>query len=453
MNKIKSVFYCKECGGEHAKWLGKCSFCNTWNTIIEKKIKQNPVRSSIAPDLLQTNTPLKLDEIADKETERLIPDDEEFKRVLGGGIVSGSMVLIGGEPGIGKSTLMLQVALSLKAKTLYVSGEESLAQIKMRAKRINHESDQCYFLDSNDIRHIAEQLKLIDANILIIDSIQTLISDAVEGIQGSITQIRQCATELQHLAKKENISIFIIGHINKEGHLAGPKILEHMVDVVLQFEGDDRNQYRMLRTLKNRYGSTAELGIYEMTHLGLEEVSNASQAFIEQREENYSGIAVGVGMEGLRPIMIETQALVSPAVYGNPQRTTNGIDQRRVHMLLAVLEKRCGLKLGTKDVFLNIAGGIKLKDTALDLGMICCIISSYLDQSINPKCCFASEVGLSGEIRPISHIELRIKEAAKLGFKKIFISSSQKMNFQTPKGISIEHCNKIQDVVPKVFKV
>ena len=242
MNKIKSVFYCKECGGEHAKWLGKCSFCNTWNTIIEKKIKQNPVRSSIAPDILQTNTPLKLDEIADKETERLIPDDQEFKRVLGGGIVSGSMVLIGGEPGIGKSTLMLQVALSLKAKTLYVSGEESLAQIKMRAKRINYESKQCYFLDSNDIRHIAEQLKLINANILIIDSIQTLISDAVEGIQGSITQIRQCATELQHLAKKENISIFIIGHINKEGHLAGPKILEHMVDVVLQFEGDDRNQ-------------------------------------------------------------------------------------------------------------------------------------------------------------------------------------------------------------------
>ena len=323
----------------------------------------------------------------------------------------------------------------------------------MRAKRINHKSEQCYFLDSNDIQHIAEQLKLINANILIIDSIQTLISDAVDGIQGSITQIRQCATELQHLAKKENISIFIIGHINKEGNLAGPKILEHMVDVVLQFEGDHQNQYRMLRTLKNRYGSTAELGIYEMNHSGLQEVSNASQAFIEHREENYSGIAVAVGMEGLRPIMIETQALVSPAVYGNPQRTTNGIDQRRMHMILAVLEKRCGLKLGNKDVFLNITGGIKLKDTAIDLGMICSIISSYLDQSINQKFCFASEVGLSGEIRPVSHIELRIKEAAKLGFKKIFISKSQKISFKAPNGLSIEVCSKIQDVVPKVFKV
>ena len=452
MAKVKSIFFCKECGGEHAKWQGKCNFCHSWNTLTEHKIKGTKSASTSAINILQNNTAQKLEEIPHADIDRIPLPDEEFTRVLGGGIVPGSLILIGGEPGIGKSTLLLQLSLSLKKKVLYVSGEESLGQIKLRAERLKLKSEHCFFLDSHDSQHILEQCKLIDADILVIDSIQTMASQEIEGIQGSIGQIRQCTTEFQKMAKKENVSVFLIGHINKEGNLAGPKILEHMVDVVLQFEGDHQNHYRLIRTMKNRFGSTSELGIYDMKMSGLTPVSNPSQAFLENRTESDSGIAVAVGLEGIRPIMIETQALVSPAVYGNPQRSTNGLDLRRVNMLLAVLEKRCGLKLGNKDVFLNIAGGIKLKDPAMDLANVSSIISSYMDQVIPSKSCFAAEVGLSGEIRPIAQMDIRLKEAHKLGFEKIFISKAQQYSSDLAKKINIIPCARLQDVVPHLFK-
>ena len=453
MAKVKSIYFCKECGGEHAKWQGKCNFCGSWNTLSEHKVQNTKSKASSASQILSQNTAQKLEEIPNADLERISVEDEEFARVMGGGVVPGSLILIGGEPGIGKSTLLLQLALSLKKKVLYVSGEESLGQIKIRAERLGLSYNNAYFLDSHDSQHVLEQCKLLNAEILIIDSIQTMASQEIDGIQGSIGQIRQCTTEFQQLAKSNDIPVFLIGHINKEGNLAGPKILEHMVDVVLQFEGDAQNQYRLLRTIKNRFGSTSELGIYDMKMQGLSPVYNPSQAFLEHRCENDSGIAVAIGLEGIRPIMIETQALVSPAVYGNPQRSSNGFDLRRLNMHLAVLEKRCGLKLGNKDVYLNITGGIKLKDPAIDLATICAIISSYMDQVIPSKSCFAAEVGLSGEIRPIAQIDLRIKEAEKMGFERLFISSAQQFSKGLSHQLKLIPCARLQDVTPKLFKL
>lgn len=431
MAKSKSAYFCQSCGYESPKWLGQCPSCKQWNTFVEEVMEK---ASSRVPEWRSTNTSpgiqkrtnkaAVIHEIVYSEEQRMLSPDKEFNRVLGGGIVPGSLVLIGGEPGIGKSTLMLQLALSIpKVKTLYISGEESEQQIKMRAERLQQNSNaNCYILTETSMQNIFKQIDQVEPNVVVIDSIQTLHSAQIESAPGSVSQVRECTAELLRFAKETNTPVFIVGHITKDGSIAGPKVLEHMVDTVLQFEGDRNHVYRILRSVKNRFGSSSELGIYEMQGSGLREVSNPSEIMLSQREEQVSGIAVAAMLEGLRPLMIEVQALVSNSAYGTPQRSSTGFDTKRLNMLLAVLEKRFGFRLSAQDVFLNIAGGLRVEDPAIDLAVIAALISSQQDIALPSNITFAGEVGLSGEIRAVNRIEQRIQEAEKLGFEQIFIS-------------------------------
>jgi DNA repair protein RadA/Sms len=452
--KIKKAFFCTNCGNESTKWIGRCPGCNEWNTYVEEIISKensNPNQSTFKDFSVKTK-PVKLTEVKQNDISRFYSDDPEFNRVLGGGIVPGSIVLIGGEPGIGKSTLLLQIALSLNdLKILYVSGEESVEQIKMRADRINVKNDSLYLYSETCTQTIFEQVKALEPNLIIIDSVQTVYSQYILSASGSISQVRECAGEFQRLAKETNIPVILIGHINKEGEIAGPKLLEHIVDTVLQFEGDRNYTHRLLRTIKNRFGSALELGVYEMKSHGLQPVINPSDILLGNRDEALSGVAIASTMEGMRPLMIEVQALVANAVYGNPQRSSIGFDTRRLNMLLAILEKRGGFQLSNKDVFLNLAGGIKVSDPALDLAVLAAIISSYKDEEISNNTAFCAEVGLSGEIRAVSRIEQRIAEAEKLGFDKIFIS---RYNAKLPKdkfSIKIVTVGKISEIYGDLF--
>lgn len=425
MAKIKKAFFCQNCGYESAKWLGKCPSCGEWNTFVEELIDsgKKSTDESWKSDKKGRSATIKLIDIEKKEQEYIRTADEELNRVLGGGIVPGALVLVAGEPGIGKSTLFLQNGLRMpEAVVLYISGEESEGQIRMRADRIQGKSDHFYLLTETDTTAIFKEIKKLQPDLIIVDSIQTLKSPYVESAPGSISQIRTCTAELQEFAKATNTPVFIIGHINKEGSIAGPKVLEHMVDTVLQFEGDQHYLYRILRTIKNRFGSTSELGIYEMTAGGLRQVSNPSEILLSKKDESLSGVAIAASIEGIRPMLIEAQALVTHSVYGVPQRTVNGFDLRRLQLLLAVLEKRGGFQFGAKDVFVNIAGGLRVSDPSIDLAIISALLSSYEDVPLPKQYCFAGEVGLSGEIRPVNRIEQRITEAEKLGFEKIFIS-------------------------------
>ena len=448
MSKVKTTFICNNCGTNFPKWQGQCTSCKSWNSISEEvilKTKSNTWETESVKSVKST-TPQKISNIVYKEENRLVTSDSEFNRVLGGGIVPGSLTLLGGEPGIGKSTLLLQIAIRLPYSTLYVSGEESQNQIKMRANRINHESDECYVLTEISLESIFKQIKKIQPQILIIDSIQTLKTELVDSAPGSVSQIKTCTSELINFAKKTSTPVIIIGHITKDGNIAGPKILEHMVDTVLQFEGDRNHVYRILRVNKNRFGSTNEIGVYEMNVKGLKEINNPSEILISKKNQELSGNAISATIEGMRPFMIEVQALVSTAVYGTPQRSSTGYNSKRLNMLLAVLEKRVGFRLASKDVFLNITGGISVDDTALDLAVVAAIISSNEDLVLNEKYCFAAEVGLSGEIRPVQRLEQRITEAEKLGFSKIFISKFSKLNIST-KSIKIISLSKIEDLI------
>ena len=427
MAKVKKAYFCQNCGAQSPKWIGKCPSCGEWNTYVEEIIQKEKSGSTKTQEKSHRVYPQKIDEITYSTESRISSSSKELNRVLGGGIVPGSIVLVGGEPGIGKSTLMLQVALRLSGqKVLYVSGEESEQQIKMRAERIGTRNKDTYVLTSTQTDEIFSFIDDVDPAILVIDSIQSITTSQLESSAGSISQIRESASELHKFAKNSGIPVFLIGHITKEGHLAGPKVLEHMVDTVLQFEGDRNYGYRIIRSVKNRFGSTSELGIYEMLSTGLREVDNPSEILLSQREEDMSGIAIAATIEGLRPMLIEIQALVSNAAYGTPQRSSTGFDLRRLNMLLAVLEKRGGFRLSTKDVFLNIAGGIRVDDPALDLAVIASVLSSNEDVFIDQKSCFAGEVGLSGEIRAVTRIDQRISEAEKLGFERMFISSFNK---------------------------
>jgi DNA repair protein RadA/Sms len=427
MAKTKTTFFCQNCGAQSPKWIGKCPACGEWNTYVEEVIQKEEAgkgnwKLSGAREK-RASTPKRLSDINFEEMPRTVTHDAELDRVLGGGIVPGSLVLIGGEPGIGKSTLMLQIALSLsKVKVLYVSGEESEAQIKMRAERMAFKSENCYVLSETNTQQIFQQIEILQPDLLIIDSIQTLHSQYVESAAGSVSQVRECTAELMKFAKETGVPVFLIGHITKDGSIAGPKVLEHMVDTVLQFEGDRHLSYRILRTSKNRFGSTNELGIYEMRAEGLRQVANPSEILLTQREEVLNGVAIGAMLEGNRPLLIEIQSLVSPATYGTPQRSSTGFDAKRLNMLLAVLEKRGGMRLGQQDVFLNVAGGMRVDDPALDLAVCASLVSSYEDNPVPEDICFAGEVGLGGEIRAVNRVENRIAEAEKLGFKRIMVS-------------------------------
>jgi len=454
MAKAKTVFFCQSCGHQSAKWLGKCPSCNEWNTFAEEVIQKETSRNTLADFSLSRNSiPKQIKDIQIENEPRIDTINAELNRVLGGGMVPGSVILVGGEPGIGKSTLMLQVALKLKRlKVLYISGEESEQQIKMRAQRLGDGNPETFILTETSVQAIFGHLKNLQPHVIIVDSIQTLHTDIIDSSAGSISQIKECANQLQQYAKFTNTPIFLIGHITKDGQLAGPKLLEHMVDTVLQFEGDRNYGYRILRAVKNRFGSTSELGIYEMRNDGLREVSNPSEILISHRDEQLSGITIAATMEGLRPMLIETQALVSSAAYGMPQRSTTGFDSRRLNMLLAVLEKRSGFRLASKDVFLNIAGGIRVDDPAIDLAVVSAILSSNEDMPVSQKVCFAAEVGLSGEIRAVSRIEQRISEAEKLGFEKIFISNYNfKSLVQKTQNIQLVPVSRMEDVFRALF--
>ena len=452
MSKIKTTFFCQNCGTSYAKWQGQCNACKEWNTIAEEIIQKEEKKSwnPTQTESKRTVKPLKIHEIDSTEEIRMDTRDGELNRVLGGGIVPGSLILLGGEPGIGKSTLLLQISLKLPYRTLYVSGEESQKQIKMRAERINPLSDNCYILTETKTQNIFKQIEAIEPEIVIIDSIQTLHTDYIESSPGSISQIRETTAELIKFAKETNIPVILIGHITKDGTIAGPKILEHMVDTVLQFEGDRNHIYRILRSLKNRFGSTAELGIYEMLGSGLREVSNPSEILISHKEEQLSGTAIASTLEGMRPLMIEIQALVSTAVYGTPQRSTTGYNAKRLNMILAVLEKRAGFRLGAKDVFLNVTGGISVDDPAIDLAVVAAILSSNEDIPVDKDFCFAGEVGLSGEIRPVNRVDQRIQEAEKLGFSAIFVSKYNKISLKKTV-IKVRLVSKIEDIVEELF--
>ncbi|WP_116124294.1 DNA repair protein RadA [Lewinella sp. IMCC34183] len=438
MAKVKVAFFCTNCGAETPKWMGQCPSCKAWNTLVEEKVVKtkndrldnqpdwrsvgNGAAAAAAGPIGKGPKPVRLDEVTAGEVQRFIAPDRELNRVLGGGIVPGSIVLFGGQPGIGKSTLLLQLALRTDKRVLYVSGEESEEQIKMRADRIGGSMENCYLLTETNTDKLLKHAANLKPDLVIADSIQTLSSPHVESMAGTVSQVRECAAELQRFAKESGIPVFLIGHITKEGSIAGPKLLEHIVDAVLQFEGDRNYTYRILRTLKNRFGSTDELGIYQMEAAGLREVSNPSELLLSERDENLSGSAVCATLEGMRPMLIEVQALVSTAVYGTPQRSATGFDLRRLSMLLAVLEKRAGLSLGNQDVFLNIAGGLRVDDPAIDLSIIAALLSSAQDVMVSPELCFAGEVGLSGEIRAVTRIEQRIQEADRLGFRGIYVS-------------------------------
>jgi DNA repair protein RadA/Sms len=422
--KVRSAFFCQNCGAESPKWVGKCPACGEWNTYVEEVVsKSKDTTSSIGSSNRKKSKPVNIKEVAARQEERISLQDAELNRVLGGGIVPGSLVLIGGEPGIGKSTLMLQIALELQnKKVLYISGEESAQQIKMRADRMQFSSENCFLLTETETTEIFNQVNALEPDLLIVDSIQTLQSPKLDSAAGSVGQVKECTAEMMRFAKEQNVPVFLIGHITKEGSIAGPKVLEHMVDAVLQFEGDRHLSYRILRTTKNRFGSTNELGIYEMISNGLRQVSNPSEILISQKEGEVSGASIGATLEGNRPLLIEVQSLVSPATYGTPQRSATGFDNKRLNMLLAVLEKRAGARLGVQDIFLNIAGGIKVEDPAIDLAVCAAIVSSLEEISIFSKTCFAAEVGLSGEIRAVNRVENRISEAEKLGFEEIIVS-------------------------------
>jgi len=449
--KEKSVFFCKSCGNESPKWFGKCPACGEWNTCVEEK----EVRRQKTEDRRQKTevVPIPIKEITNAEEQRIILPYAELNRVLGGGLVLGSLVLVGGEPGIGKSTLLLQTALQLNnKKVLYISGEESQTQIKMRADRIGIKNENCLILTETDTKEILKHFKEVQPDIVIVDSIQTLTSPYVDATAGTISQIRESAAEMNKIAKSYQVPVFLIGHITKDGSIAGPKILEHIVDTVLQFEGDRHYGFRILRTIKNRFGSASELGIFEMNATGLREVTNPSEFLLSQRDEEVSGIAIAATMEGQRPMLLETQALVSTAAYGTPQRSATGFDIRRMNMLLAVLEKRAGFKLGMKDVFLNIAGGIRSDDPALDLSVVTAVLSSNADIPIDNRCCFAAEVGLSGEIRAVTRIEARIAEADKLGFEKIFVSKYNAKGLDTKRfHIEVVPVATVYDLATELF--
>ena len=457
MSKVKKSFFCQNCGYESVKWVGQCPSCNQWNTFVEELIqKDNSNNNNSWKDYNEEkriSKTISLHEIKSSEEKRLPTSDAELNRVLGGGIVPGSLVLVAGEPGIGKSTLFLQNGLWLKGvSVLYISGEESEQQIKMRADRLNLKNDNFYLLTETSTQIIFQEIKKLKPQLVIVDSIQTLHTSYIDSSPGSVSQIRECAAEFQRFAKETNTPVFLIGHITKDGSIAGPKILEHMVDTVLQFEGDRHYAYRILRTLKNRFGSNSELGIYEMTDEGMKGVLNPSEILITQKEDHLSGIAIAATIEGMRPLLIEVQALVTQSVYGTPQRTVSGFDLRRLQLLLAVLEKRGGFHFGMKDVFLNIAGGIKVEDPSIDLAVICALLSSYEDVPLPQHICFAGEVGLSGEIRAVNRIDQRIAEAEKLGFEKIIVSKYNQKSLSKQKfGIEVMMMGRVEEVYKNLF--
>ncbi|MDH6312712.1 DNA repair protein RadA/Sms [Parabacteroides sp. PFB2-10] len=455
MAKTKTVYICSDCGADSPKWVGKCPACGAWNTYVEELVAKEPAAKRTIPGITDQgkSRPTLLRDITTEEEARIDLRDAELNRVLGGGLVKGSLVLIGGEPGIGKSTLVLQTVLGLKGlKTLYVSGEESGRQLKLRAERLSNDDTDCYILAETQLEQIFVQAQNIQPDLMIVDSIQTVYTESVESSPGSVSQVRECSAAILKYAKETGVPVLLIGHINKEGSIAGPKVLEHIVDTVLQFEGDQHYMYRILRSIKNRFGSTAELGIYEMRQNGLRQVSNPSELLLTQNHEGLSGVAIAATIEGIRPFLIETQALVSSAVYGTPQRSATGFDIRRMNMLLAVLEKRAGFKLGQKDVFLNIAGGLRVNDPAIDMAVISAILSSSLDITIEPGTCLAGEVGLSGEIRPVNRIEQRILEAEKLGFDRILIPHNNLKGFDTSKSkIKIIQVRKVEDAFRQLF--
>jgi DNA repair protein RadA/Sms len=454
LSKNKTTFICQQCGTESAKWQGKCPSCNSWNTFVEEiihKDNKKEIWEDEQSDSKNTRSK-KLGDIVESETVRIRTKDNELNRVLGGGIVEGSVILVAGEPGIGKSTLFLQACLQMNTiTTLYISGEESLQQIKMRADRLKITNDTFYLLTSTDTQTIFNEIKKIKPQLVVIDSIQTLESQFIESAPGSVSQVRECTAEIVRFAKATNTPVFIIGHITKDGNIAGPKVLEHMVDTVLQFEGDRHYAYRILRTTKNRFGNGSELGIYEMSEGGLKQITNPSDILITQKDDQLSGVAIAAMMEGARPLLIETQALVTHAVYGTPQRTVTGYDLRRLQLLLAVLEKRGGFHFGVKDVFLNMAGGIKVEDPAIDLAVICALLSSYEDKPIPMSICFVGEVGLSGEVRAVSRIEQRIAEAEKLGFEKIVVSKFNKKSISSSFKIQISFVSTIEELYNTLF--
>ncbi|MBK9730638.1 MAG: DNA repair protein RadA [Chitinophagaceae bacterium] len=455
MATTRTLFLCQNCGAQSPKWIGKCPSCGEWNTyveeVIKKELKAAPWRKKERG--LKELRPQRIDEISNELNKRFITPDEEINRVLGGGIVAGSIILIGGEPGFGKSTLLLQLALRLNGKkVLYISGEESEQQIKLRSERLEQQNTDCYVLTETNTENIFFQIAALEPDILIIDSIQTMQTPSIDATAGSVSQVRECTNEFLRYAKESGTPVFLIGHITKEGTLAGPKVLEHMVDTVLQLEGDRHYAYRILRTIKNRYGSASELGIYELTAAGMREVRNASELLITQRDEAVSGIAIASMMEGIRPMLIETQALVTPSVYGTPQRTSTGFDLRRMNMLLAVLEKRCGFHFGVKDVFLNIAGGLRVEDPAIDLAVVAALLSSYEDVPIQNNYSFSGEVGLSGEIRAVNRIEQRISEADKLGLQKIFVSKYNRKGLDVSKyAIEVNWVGKVEEIIQRLI--
>ncbi len=461
MAKSKTVFFCQSCGYESAKWLGKCPSCNAWNSFVEEVVaKGEGGKNEWRQETGRTKTvqPKTLREIEAASDVRIVTPDEELNRVLGGGIVPGSLVLIGGEPGIGKSTLMLQIGLSMPGiKVLYVSGEESEQQIKMRAERLQlaglkqHNLEGYFMLAETNTRNIFLAIENLEPQLVIIDSIQTLYTPLIDSVAGSVGQVRQCAGELMKFAKETSTPVFLVGHITKDGSLAGPKVLEHMVDTVLQFEGDRHLAYRILRTTKNRFGSTSEIGIYEMHGTGLRQVSNPSEILISQKDANLSGVTIGATVEGNRPLLIEIQSLVSPASYGTPQRTPTGFDQKRLNMLLAVLEKRCGFRFGTQDVFLNMAGGITVEDPAIDLAVCIALVSSFEELPVSDKICFAAEVGLGGELRAVNRIDQRISEAEKLGFEEIYVSKFAQKSVGKPGKIKVKAFGRLTEVFEDLF--
>ena len=451
MSKVKTSFFCQSCGTQHAQWQGQCNSCKQWNTLTEEVVEKLDQKNWKSKNKAgKISKPLKINQIEISSESRINTGDAELNRVLGGGIIPGALMLLGGEPGIGKSTLLLQIAMTVGCKVLYVSGEESQRQIKIRSDRMDASSDQCYVLSETKTQNIFSQIKNLAPELVVIDSVQTLHTDYIDSSPGSVSQIKECTAEFIKFAKETHVPVFLVGHITKDGQIAGPKILEHMVDVVLHFEGDRNHIYRILRTQKNRFGATSEIGIYEMQSKGLRAVSNPSELLISEKDEKLSGHAIAATIEGIRPLMIEIQALVSTAVYGTPQRTTTGYNTKRLNMLLAVLEKRAGFALGAKDVFINITGGISIADPAIDLAVIVAILSSYHDLDVSENFCFAAEVGLSGEIRPVPKTEQRIQEASKLGFETIVISKFAKIGKQN-ESIKVLAVSKIEALITALF--